>query len=365
MFDTQNEPIRDIFVTMKDSFTEDEADSESIPTRGPAVNYGADYTLETIAQYVKNGDIVVQPGFQRRSVWDKKKASKLIESFLLGYPVPNILLGRPQDGDKMEVIDGQQRILAISSYLKGTFKETIFKLTGDIEDKYLNKTFEDLEEVDQRRLRNQILKATILVYSDDQPDLKFSAFQRINTGSVTLTQQEIRNCIYGGSLNNFLHELNKMQEWRVYLSPKPDSRMRDEETLLRFFAALYNRLNYQKPMTKFLNDFMRDNQNADEETLDSWSKIFTNTLSVIKVNYNGNNPFSLTQGSRQLSRATFEAVSVTVAELINGGKKDFKDFTEKHAKLLSDEEFIENANTHTSDDKRYFKRFEKAMNILK
>lgn len=350
---------------MTNNFTEDEVDNESLVTRGPAVSYGADYTLDTIAQYVKSEDIVVQPAFQRKSVWDKNKSSKLIESFLLGYPVPNILLGRPQDGERMEVIDGQQRIIAISSYLKGTFKDTVFRLSGDMAIQYANKTFEELDEVDQRRLRNQVLKATILVYSNDQPDLKFSVFQRINTGSVVLTQQEIRNCIYGGSLNDFLHKLNQEQQWRVLLSPKPDSRMRDEETLLRFFASLYNRKNYQKPMTKFLNDFMQAHQDEAPDVLSEWREQLLGPLAAIKENYDGNNPFSLTPNSKQLSRAVFEAVMVTVAELIAKGEADFGDFTKKHALLLSDEEFLSSVSSHTSDDKKYDMRFERAMHFLK
>ena len=345
---------------MSDTFTSEELDNESLTTKGPATNYGVDYTLHTLAQFVEDGDIEVHPAFQRRAVWDKHKASRLIESFLLGYPVPNILLGRPENGDKLEVIDGQQRVLAISSYLAG--KST---LTGDITPQYLKKSFNDLDEVDQRRLKNQVLKATILIYSVDQPDLKFSAFQRINTGSVVLTQQEIRNAIYGGSLNDFLHELNRDEQWRATVSLKRDSRMRDEETLLRFFAALFNRSEYQKPMTKFLNTFMEDHRNASQEELQIWRERFDSALKVIVDNYNGQYPFSLTPTSKQMSRAVFESIMVTVAELLDDGKTNFRDFTAKHKRLFKDEEYLESVTSHTSDDKRYKARFAKTMHYLK
>src|SRR5580765_4997297 len=312
------------------TITQDDTEEEALTPRNAAISYGADYTLETIAQYVKNRDIDVQPGFQRKEVWDKVKASKLIESFLFGYPVPNVLLGRPQNGDRMEVIDGQQRIMAISSFLKGTFKDVVFRLVGDIAPQYLNKSFDDLDEADQRRLRNSVLKATILVYQDSDPDLKFSVFQRINTGSIVLNQQEIRNCIYGGNFNNLLHALNTEPLWRSFLSKKPDSRMKDEEAILRFFAAFFNYENYEKPMTRFLNNFMRENQDINESTMASWRSVFLGALNVIRDNFSGNNPFTVTD-NRQLNRAAFEAITVAVAFLVKQGKKDFSDFNEKHA----------------------------------
>jgi len=352
-------------MTISNNYVEEDVDGESLSPKGPAVSYGADYTLDTIAQYVKNKDIIVQPGFQRKEVWDKNKSSKLIESFLLGYPVPNILLGRPQNDDRMEVIDGQQRIVAISSYLKGMFKDSVFRLTGDIAPQFVNKSFEELEEADQRRLRNQVLKATILVYQEEEPNLKFSVFQRINTGSVVLTQQEIRNCIYGGSLNDMLHAINENKQWRSLQSAKPDSRMRDEEAILRFYASFFDRDHYQKPMTKFLNDFMNKHQALEQEKVLEWTALFQNTLSTIMKNFSGKNPFALLLTSRQLNRAIFESVMVAVATLTKEGKTNFRDFTKKHSLLVADSDFQESVSTGTSSEKKYAQRFERALYYLK
>ncbi len=204
-----------------DIFVGEDYEDESLALKGPIISYGADYTLDSIKQYVDNKQIIVQPSFQRKFVWDIKKASKLIESFILGYPVPNILLGRDPETEKMEVIDGQQRILSICDFFKGKFRdEKIFKLTGDknnegIDKKYINKTFDNLDETVQNKLRNSVLKAIILVYPKDDPNIKYTAFQRINTGSVVLNQQEIRNCIYGGPLNDLLFKINGSSPKRV------------------------------------------------------------------------------------------------------------------------------------------------------
>jgi len=247
----------------------------------------------------------------------------------------------------------------------GVFKDTVFRLTGDIAPQYLGKTFDDLDEVDQRRLRNQVLKATILVYSNNQPDIKFSVFQRINTGSVTLTQQEIRNCIYGGSLNDFLHELNKESAWRSYISPKPDSRMRDEETLLRFFAGYYKYDKYQKPMTRFLNHFMEEHREDGDAEINKWKDLLLSTLEVVRLNSEGFNPFSSSNSKKQMNRAIFESVMVSIARLKHEGKDDFSDFESKYRILMSNKDYIDSVTAHTSDDIRYATRFRLAYENLK
>ena len=123
------------------SFEKEESDEETLQLKGPIISYGADYTLDSTRQYVDSKQIIVQPSFQRKFVWDIKKASKLIESFILGCPVPNILLGRDAETEIMEVINGRQRILSVCDFFKGRFRdEKVFKLTGEIDQKFAGKT---------------------------------------------------------------------------------------------------------------------------------------------------------------------------------------------------------------------------------
>jgi len=352
--------------TTDDNFAKDDSEEEQIPIDEPIISYGADYTLDSISQYINNETILVQPAFQRKFVWDIKKASKLIESFLLGYPVPNILLGRPQNDDKMEVIDGQQRLTTISDFINGTFnKDTVFKLTGDVLPKYAGKMFKDLDEPTQRRFKNAILKAIVLVYRENDPDLKYSVFQRINTGSVILNQQEIRNCIFGGSLNDLLHSLNEEDIWRRFFSAKPDKRMRDEESILRFFASFYNWENYEKPMTSFLNKFMSKHKDIGEIKQQEWRELFIQALTIIEDNFKLGNPFALSGDSKQFNRAIFEAIIVAIARLQAEGKNDFSDFTKKHKQLVKTGLFIESVSTGTSSEKKYTARITLAYDTLK
>lgn len=347
-------------------YIKEDVDVESLPLKEPIISYGADYTLDSIRQYVADRQIVVQPSFQREFVWDIKKSSKLIESFLLGYPVPNILLGRNPETETMEVIDGQQRILSIYDYFIGTFRgEKIFKLTGeDIDSRFREKSFGDLDEATQKKLRNSVLKAVVMVYPKTDPNIKFTVFQRINTGSIVLNQQEIRNCIYGGNFNEMLIKLNKENaQWRKLVGRKPDKRMKDVETLLRFFAAYEMSDKYEKPLTGFLNVFMDAHKDATVTVTENWTYLFNNTLELL-VEHIGVKDFPKSKGSNTFNRAVFESVMTAVARLESEGKLDLPGLKMKYLTLISNELFVEAVTSNTSDKKVYKDRMRMSYEML-
>ncbi len=119
---------------------------------------GADFTLELLSQKVLSNEIVI-PLFQRKYVWPVKKASKLIESFLLGLPVPQVFLYQEAKNRDLLVVDGQQRLLSSYFFLTGKFADgvTPFYLKG-VKAKWEGKAFKDLDEADKRRLKNYILR---------------------------------------------------------------------------------------------------------------------------------------------------------------------------------------------------------------
>ena len=298
-------------------------------------------------------------------MWDIKKASKLIESFILGYPVPNILLGRDPETEIMEVIDGQQRILSICDFFKGKFRnEKIFKLIGDIESRFEGKTFEDLDEPIQKKLKNAVLKAVVLVYPKDDHNIKFTAFHRINTGSVILNQQEIRNCIYGGSLNEMLISVNETnKDWRKLLSKDADKRMRDVETILRFYASYFKSDVYEKSVTAFLNRFMEENKDIAEDKIQEWQNLFNTSLSLV-IKHIGITDFPRTGNSKVFNRAVFESVMVAVSRLNKEGKLDTNTLKKKYKTLLRDNVYMEAVTSQTSDKKKYLERLSIAYSTL-
>ena len=199
----------------------EEEDYESAPPNYRIATYPADYTLEVLYQKWRNEEIEI-PDFQRNFVWKQVQSSKLIESFLVGLPVPAVFLYNDRDSQKYLVIDGQQRLKSIFYFFQGDFGEErknrrkTFELTGiNQESSYYRKTFDDLQDEDRRRLKNAVLRAFIVQQLDPEDDTSmYHIFERLNTGGTLLANQEIRNCVYHGRFSEFLEEINEFPVWR-------------------------------------------------------------------------------------------------------------------------------------------------------
>ena len=245
-------------------------------------NYPADYTLQGLYDKDKDKEILI-PSFQRKFVWTLSQASRLIESFLLGLPVPSIFLYKEKKTQKLKVIDGQQRLRTIFGYFKGVFPDTkkTFYLKG-VNKKWGDKSFLDLDDPDKRRLRDSVLRAVIVEQLDPDDNTSiFHIFQRLNTGGTVLSPQEIRNCIYQGKFNDLLNELNHNQAWRKIIGlPVSNKRMRDVELILRFLGLYCKYTEYKSPMKDFLSDFMAEYRN-NEVKIKEFRAIFEETVSSI------------------------------------------------------------------------------------
>src|SRR6266571_5147441 len=183
----------------------------------------------------KRGKLILQPDFQRQFVWDRKKSSRLIESILLSVPLPIIYLSEQLDG-KEYVIDGQQRLTSLFSFIDGKFPAgEEFRLIGLNAYRELNKSaFKDIGEQLQDKISHYTLRSVTLL-KQSSSDLKFEIFERLNTGSEPLNDQELRNCVYRGSYNHLLKELAADADFRALLGLKTaDKRLKDVELVLRF-----------------------------------------------------------------------------------------------------------------------------------
>jgi len=234
----------------------------------------ADPTLELLAQKVQAKDIII-PFYQRKYVWKIEQASRLIESFLMGLPVPQVFL-YVNDEDQLEIIDGQQRIMSVKYFFEGYFGEAdlqgrrqIFRLKGLSErSEYNGKTFDELSRRDQRRLKNTSLRSIHI--KQLKPNLRndsvFHIFERLNTGGTQLKPQEIRNAVYRGPIVDELKKLNDNQNWRAILGiSSQDKNQKDIEILLRLFSLFEIWSDYEKPMLHYLNNQMNKNKDFTSE----------------------------------------------------------------------------------------------------
>lgn len=232
----------------------------------------------------KRGKLILQPEFQRQYVWDRKKASRLIESVLLRVPLPIIYLSEQPDGNEY-VIDGQQRLTSLFSFIDGKFPNgDPFRLIGLTAYQELNrKCFSELAAEFQDRILDYSLRTVTLLKQSDA-DLKFEIFERLNTGSEPLNDMELRNCIYRGPYNALLKDLATEPDFRSLLGLKSgEKRMRDVELVLRFASFFHSTyLKYTSPMKRFFNQDMQAHQNLSDADADKLRKGFKNALSLIK-----------------------------------------------------------------------------------
>jgi hypothetical protein len=228
----------------------DEGDAQEVqPFRYAISSYGADYPVDSLVKRIRDGAIYV-PSFQREFVWDVKEASRFVESLLLGLPVPSIFLSKELDTGKLLVVDGQQRLLSLRNFYQDVWEPTgkEFRLKG-VQPEFEGRTYSELREEDRRQLDDAILHA--IVFKQDEPSQDessvYEVFQRLNTGGKKLTPQEVRSAVHhSGRIRNLLGELNEYNSWRQIYGPD-DSRMRDQELILRFLALLHEGSSYQRP----------------------------------------------------------------------------------------------------------------------
>jgi uncharacterized protein with ParB-like and HNH nuclease domain len=260
-----------------------------------------DFNVLTIYSFLESGAVRI-PGFQRNYVWDLGRASKLIESLILGLPVPQVFLYEIER-NKFLVIDGQQRLMSIYYFLKQRFPKkdkrselrTIFDQHGQIpdnivhDDNYFENFRLKLSEIlpnhpnrfkglsyatlgahktqfELRTIRNVIIKQNSPQGDDSS---MYEVFNRLNTGGINLKPQEIRTSMYHSSFYEMLYKANSLPAWRRLLAnQEPDLHMKDVEILLRGFAMLIDADNYAPSMVKFLNQFSRKcrTQTAEQNT---------------------------------------------------------------------------------------------------
>ena len=232
-----------------------------------------DFPLSTIREMFDDGDIVTDPDYQREFVYTEKQSSKLIESMLIGIPIPTVYLCQEND-ETWSVIDGQQRITSFVFYL-----ENKFPLSGLTELKELNGLyFKDMDKTIQKKLKSSSLNA-ICILKESQ-ELKYEIFARLNQGAISLKPQELRNCIYRGSYNRMLEELARNKYLSVLFHDE-NKRKQYQERILRFFA-LRNFTEYKSSIMKTMNDYMCVHQNAEETEIADGKVLFNKTIDIIK-----------------------------------------------------------------------------------
>jgi hypothetical protein len=338
-------------------------DDQPIPFTYSISSYGADYDVDGLVRRLKRGDIVI-PDFQRQYVWSLTRASRFIESLLLGLPVPGIFLAIDPETRRLLVIDGQQRLRSLGYFYLGLFRdEKVFALKG-VQIEFEGKTYETLSPEDRRRLDNSIIHATVIKQEDPQEEDSSSIyyiFERLNTGGMPLQPQEIRASIFQGEFHRLLNTLNQYPAWRDIYGPE-SSRMKDQEFILRFFALYYSLDEYKKPLVSFLNRYMNRNRHLQKQSETELVQLFTNTIDTVHRCI-GKSAF---RPKRALNAPVYDAVMVGIAQrLEQGSVQDCSQLQAQYEALLVNPEFVRLYNSGTTDEANIQQRLALATEAFK
>lgn len=232
--------------------------------------FSRDWTVETIVSQITKGNIDLNPKFQRRNVWTDAKKSAFIESLIGNIPVPEIILAEnPHKKKSFIVVDGKQRLLTIAGFINpqiNTWDKPQLKQLKMFND--LNgKTFDKLGQDPNRYLTNASLRCSVISNYQNE-DVIYQIFYRLNTGSVKLSSQELRNVLHSGEFTNFLFKTTNSQTslHKVLNINAPDARMRDMEILLRLLAFEVFPNHYTGNLKNFL-DIATQSFNEDTSRL--------------------------------------------------------------------------------------------------
>lgn len=224
---------------------------------------GTDWTTETIISQIDKGNIQLNPKFQRRDAWENHRKSRFVESLVLGLPIPQVVLAESSTKrGSYIVIDGKQRLLSIRQFAAKP-NDAVFKplrLTGlSIRRDLHLATLESLRADPQRAddvaaFENQPIR-TVVIKNWGTEDLLYQVFLRLNTGSVPLSPQELRQALHPGPFVGFIDEVSAESSGlrKVLKLKKPDFRMRDAELLTRWYAFRYYASEYAGELKPFLD----------------------------------------------------------------------------------------------------------------
>lgn len=351
---------QDEYYNTEESEIEDGTENESESFYYSVSSYGADYSADVLVSRLRKEKIFVPP-FQRKYVWNQQKASRFIESLLLGLPVPGIFLSQETKTNRMLIVDGQQRLMSLLKYYDGIYDDKAFKLKG-IGSEYNGKSYKDLKESDRNRLDDSILHATVIKQdqpSDDDSSI-YLVFERLNTGGMPLQPQEIRACIYYGDFNELLSNLIQTPSWRR-LFTKVNPRMKEQELILRFFALRYEWPSYKKGFKAFVNRFMAANRDLQKYSSGILTDLFVRTIDFAEDAL-GKNAFRY---GKRLNAAVFDSVMIALSlRLEQGDILSFGDFRDRYETLLQDDEYKSYVEKSTSSEKSVAGRIQRAIEFI-
>ncbi len=345
-----------------------ELDAAQTQQFSEAVLHAADWTVETIVSQLARGNIEMNPRFQRRDAWRIHRKSAFIESLILGLPVPQIVLAEKKgQRGKYIVLDGKQRLLSLLQFTANAEgPNNGFRLSGlEARIDLVRRSYESLNEPAFENDLNAFLNytvRTVVIRNWPSYDFLHLVFLRLNTGSVKLSPQELRQAMFPGDFSNRVDDAaaNSAALMKLLTRDSPDPRMRDVELLVRFLAFRFFLVDYAGRMKDFLdvacerlNDAWPQREPEIEAAIAEFDAATEHLMEVF-----GPECVARKANSKSFNRAIFDALVFYAADKqIRDAMLDNKDaVNEAFNRVLEDKAFLEASESDTAGVPNTFTR---------
>lgn len=289
-----------------------EDDSNEIPP-SDIVAFNELRSCSDLKRLHDTNQLEIKPDYQRDLVWSPALQTRFIDSLSKQLPIPSMCISFDYKTGKRQMVDGLQRMSSIIRFLS----QDNWRLSNldDIDPKISNKKVEDIKSKNEdiySRVENTAIPITVIrcdLSKKSHQEYLFTIFHRLNTGGSKLTNQEIRNCIYQGPMNTMLKKCVSLQLFidTFSIDEKKKYRFSNEELLLRILAFSQSNVEkYKGPLAKYLNNFMSNNRNINDDKIQEFETLITESIALVYEKILGNEPLP------RLSKATLEALFVAV-----------------------------------------------------
>lgn len=331
----------------------------------------ATINLGSLIDMLENEEIDLQPDFQRASdIWDPIKKSRLIESILLGLPLPSFYFSEDIASRKLSIIDGLQRICAIRDFVLEKEKPLALQGLQFLKD-FEHKTYNELGRPEIRRIKG--LKITTNTLRKNTPSkVKYIIFQRVNTAGEPLVPQEMRHALNQGEAARFIKELAENDAFKRATNNRVKSkRMQDRDFANRFVAFYLGYDEYNGELDLFLNDKMGALNEMSCEQLENLKTVFEDSMNCCYAIF-GEDAFRKRNHPedkrKPISKSVFDTVSVNIAWLTSDERNILvergNEFKNKMMELFNDRKFSFSISTGTGQKYNVEERFKRVKQTI-
>lgn len=346
-------------------------DSEILKHRSEVKTDKLDITFNELISMYESKELIITPEFQRTFRWEDERQTKFIESILLGIPIPPVFVAETSES-VWELVDGLQRISTILSFfgvLKNDKKNNLILKSGSLLSEMEGFSIDTIPLKYKLALKRAVCRVEIIKF-DSRFNMRYELFNRLNTGGLDLSRQEIRNCIFRGLDNKFntlINEIGSSNKFSdlIYIRNEEKEMMYCQELILRYFALKNKGASFRTNIQDHMDDYMLEiSENPQNFNFEEEENKINRVIEVIKkITTQEYSPFKLK--TLNFSTSMYDPLMIVFSEKIDEVEKmSIEEIQEKIVALKNNPEFEENIGPSSSSKKRIEGKIKVAQKIF-